>query len=40
MAVLPPDLVPEGAVEQAQTYLTGLGAQGLLTRFAPVDVRA
>ena len=39
LAVLPADLVPEGAVEQAQTYLTGLGAQGLLTRFALADVR-
>jgi tetratricopeptide (TPR) repeat protein len=39
-AVLPEDLVPEGAVETARAYLEGLGAHGLLTRLAPVDVRA
>ncbi len=34
MAVLPADLVPEGAVEQARSYVTDLGAHGLLARFS------
>jgi len=38
-AVLPEDLLPEGAVATARTYLEGLGAQGLLTRLARVDIR-
>ena len=40
VAVLPEDLLPEGAVETARTYLERLGAQGLLTRLARVDIRA
>jgi hypothetical protein len=32
VAVLPEELVPEGAVETARTYLEGLGAHGLLVR--------
>lgn len=34
VAVLPPDLVPEGAVGAARTYLEELGAAGLLARLA------
>jgi class 3 adenylate cyclase/tetratricopeptide (TPR) repeat protein len=36
MAVLPAELLPDGAVDQAQTYLADLGAHGLLTRFSAV----
>jgi hypothetical protein len=36
MAVLPAELVPHGAVDQAQTYLAELGALGLLTRLSVV----
>ena len=39
-AVLPEELVPEGAVDTARTYLEGLGAQGLLNQLARVDIRA
>jgi hypothetical protein len=39
-AVLPEELVPEGAVETARTYLEGLGAQGLLSQLARVGIRA
>jgi len=44
VAVLPPDLVPEGAVETARTYLEELGAAGLLARLdgvltGPTSVR-
>ena len=38
-AVLPEDLMPEGAVARARSYLTGLGADALLARLAGADVR-
>jgi hypothetical protein len=38
VAVLPPDLVPEGAVESARDYLEELGARPLLDRLAGADV--
>jgi hypothetical protein len=37
-AVLPPDLVHEGAVEAARIYLEDLGAGGLLERLDAVLV--
>jgi hypothetical protein len=40
VAVLPEELLPEGAVETARTYLEGLGAHGLLVRFARADIPA
>jgi hypothetical protein len=39
MAVLPPELVPDGAIDQARDYLAGLGAHGLTPRFALADAR-
>jgi hypothetical protein len=40
VAVLPEELLPEGAVETARTYLEGLGAHGLLVRFARAGIPA
>ena len=40
VAVLPEDLVPDGAIEAAKAYLVGLGAAPLLARLAPADVPA
>ena len=40
VAVLPVELVPEGAVETARAYLQGLDARGLLTRLLQENVRA
>ena len=40
VAVLPPELVPEGAVETARAYLEELGAPPLLARLAPAEVPA
>jgi tetratricopeptide (TPR) repeat protein len=40
VAVLPEDLVPEGAVEATRTYLEELGAGPLLARLTPADVPA
>ncbi len=40
VAVLPVELVPEGAVEAARTYLEELGAAPLLARLTPADVPA
>ncbi|MGE5226540.1 MAG: adenylate/guanylate cyclase domain-containing protein [Planctomycetaceae bacterium] len=37
VAVLPPDLVPEGAVETARTHLEGLGATPLLDRLVRAE---
>jgi hypothetical protein len=34
VAVLQPDLVPEGAVDAARAYLEELGAHGLLERLS------
>jgi tetratricopeptide (TPR) repeat protein len=39
VAVLPPGLVPEGAVEAATAYLEGLGAMPLLARLAQSGAR-
>ena len=39
-AVLPADLVPEGALAAARTYLEGLGAAPLLARLARADAPA
>jgi len=36
VAVLPPELVPEGSVEAATEYLEGLGAEALLARLRSV----
>ena len=38
-AVLPEDLVPEGALASARAYLEELGAQALLARLSAVGVR-
>ena len=38
-AVLGDDLVPEGALETARSYLEGLGAHALLARLAPASAR-
>ena len=40
VAVLPPDLVPEGAIETARTYLEGIGAAPLLARLTRTDAPA
>jgi tetratricopeptide (TPR) repeat protein len=40
VAVLPVDLVPEGAVDAAGTYLEQLGAAALLARLSRANVRA
>jgi class 3 adenylate cyclase/tetratricopeptide (TPR) repeat protein len=40
VAVLPPDLVPEGAVEAARTFLDELGAIPLLARLTRANVQA
>jgi class 3 adenylate cyclase/tetratricopeptide (TPR) repeat protein len=40
VAVLPPELVPAGAVETARAYLEGIGAGALLERLAKSDVAA
>ena len=38
-AVLPDDLLPEGALAAARAYVEGLGANGLLSRFPQLNVR-
>jgi hypothetical protein len=38
-AVLPDDLMPEGALAAARSYLTELGAEALLARLTLADVR-
>lgn len=39
VAVLPEGSVPPGAVQESRAYLEGLGAEALLTRLTPSDVR-